>query len=304
MIWEKTGFHFNSDEYLGEYRGAMVPRAVHMIDDVFRIFYSPRDKDGRCHIFHMDIDITKLRILEVGGKPILSPGDLGTFDDSGAQVSWVCRTHNKWWIYYVGWNLGVTVPFRNSVGLAESDDGVHFVRAYNGPIIDRTKDEPYFCSSPCVLDCGGAYRAWYVSCVKWRLDDNGAPKHWYHIKYADSNDGMNWNREGIVAIDFKNEQEYAITTPSVIKYKDIYHMWYCYRGDKYRIGHAISTDGKLWERMDDDVGIDVSEEGFDSEMVCYPHVFLHNGEWHMLYNGNGYGKTGFGLAKLKGGLWG
>jgi predicted GH43/DUF377 family glycosyl hydrolase len=75
-------------------------------------------------------------------------------------------------------------------------------------------------------------------------------------------------------------------------------MWYSYRGESYRIGYAESEDGIHFNRMDEKVGIDVSETGWDSEMICYPHVFEHNGEKYMLYNGNGYGKTGIGLAVL------
>jgi hypothetical protein len=31
-------------------------------------------------------------------------------------------------------------------------------------------------------------------------------------------------------------------------------------------------------------------------MIEYPFVLRHKNEIYMLYNGNGYGKTGFGLA--------
>jgi hypothetical protein len=44
------------------------------------------------------------------------------------------------------------------------------------------------------------------------------------------------------------------------------------------------------------VGIDVSHSGWDSEMIAYACVFKHGNKWHMLYNGNGYGKTGIGYA--------
>jgi hypothetical protein len=78
-------------------------------------------------------------------------------------------------------------------------------------------------------------------------------------------------------------------------------MWYCYAVGHggYRIGYAESDDGINWQRKDDKVGIDVSDEGWDSEMVAYPYVFEHDGEKYMLYNGNGYGETGFGYAVLE-----
>ena len=73
-------------------------------------------------------------------------------------------------------------------------------------------------------------------------------------------------------------------------------MWYSYRGEKYRIGYAESEDGIVWTRKDNESGIGVSSEGWDSEMIDYPVVFKHKDDVYMLYCGNGYGKTGFGLA--------
>jgi hypothetical protein len=52
--------------------------------------------------------------------------------------------------------------------------------------------------------------------------------------------------------------------------------------------------------MDSRAGIGVSASGWDSEMIEYPFVFDHAGARYMLYNGNGYGKSGFGIAVLEG----
>ena len=90
-----------------------------------------------------------------------------------------------------------------------------------------------------------------------------------------------------------------MSRPCVLKENGLYKMWYSYRGQSYRIGYAESKDGFEWTRMDADVGIDVSESGWDSEMIEYPFVFDQNGERFMLYNGNSYGKTGIGLARLE-----
>lgn len=80
-----------------------------------------------------------------------------------------------------------------------------------------------------------------------------------------------------------------------------FEMWFSYRsgaGEKYRIGYARSEDGTSWKLDLKSAGIDVSKTGWDSEMIEYPFVFNHNGTRYMLYNGNEYGKTGFGLAVL------
>jgi hypothetical protein len=151
-------------------------------------------------------------------------------------------------------------------------------------------------ASPCVLVDGGVWRMWYVSGTGWTPEERSA-KHYYHVKYAESDDGVEWRRAGVVCIDYR-PGEHAIARPCVLKQGDRYRMWYCYRGPAYRIGYAESGDGLRWERLDDAAGIDVSAAGWDSEMLAYPYVFEHGGALYMLYNGNDYGRTGVGLAVL------
>ena len=181
-----------------------------------------------------------------------------------------------------------------------------FNRVYEGPILDRTIIDPYLCATPCILIENGIWKMWYLSGVGWKMH-NGKAEPYYNIKYAESKDGMIWKRDGIVCIDFKTHSEGGIARPSVLKEGKIYRMWYSYRGgsdyrtnrsNSYRIGYAESLDGLEWIRKDDQVGISVSETGWDSEMMAYPFVIDINGERYMFYNGNGFGKSGIGYAIL------
>ncbi|BAO87307.1 hypothetical protein [Caballeronia cordobensis] len=278
---------------------AAVPIAEHLGGDLFKIYFSSRNARSESFTGYVVIDITAPnRILDVSSVPVLQPGGLGEFDDSGAMATWLTQYEGRNFLYYIGWNLGVTVPFRNSLGLAISPDGEKFERYASGPILDRTVHEPHFVASCCVVPGQDKWRMWYLSCTDWRVI-NGRPEHRYHIKYAESADGITWNREGIVAIDYSDSAEYAISRPTVIRDKDCWRMWYSHRGSAYRIGYAESADGVKWARLDAQSGIDVSKAGWDSEMIEYPFVFDHAGARYMLYNGNGYGKTGFGLAVLE-----
>jgi hypothetical protein len=143
---------------------------------------------------------------------------------------------------------------------------------------------------------------YYLSCIGWEKIE-GKTMHRYHIKWATSNDLVNWERNNNIAIDFAYPNEYAISVPRVLITNEGFRMWYSYRGgpysEKYRIGYAESEDGKLWVRKDELVGLETTENAWDSDMVCYPCVFEHNGQLHMLYNGNDYGRTGIGLAVLE-----
>jgi hypothetical protein len=238
-------------------------------------------------------------LVEVAPDPVLVPGPLGAFDDSGVMTSCLVRDGDQSYLYYQGWSLGVTVPFYVFGGCAISErSGAAFERASPAPVLGRHAVDPYMCSSPWVLLEAGRWRMWYVSNLGWQPQQEGAPRYVVHIKYAESRDGLVWERDGRVCIDFAFPGEYAISRPCVLKDGDLYRMWYSHRGSAYRIGYAESPDGFEWRRRDIDVGIDVSPEGWDSEMVEYACVFDHAGSRHMLYNGNGYGSTGIGHAVL------
>jgi predicted GH43/DUF377 family glycosyl hydrolase len=281
---------------------ASVPFAEHVTGNLFKIYFSSRNENNESAIGHVVVDIDcPDKSIEVSSSPILSKGTLGAFDDSGCMGSCLINHGGIKYLYYIGWNLGKTVPFRNSIGLATSNDGINFKRAFLGPIIERTKDEPYFAASNCVLIEDGLFRIWYLSCTGWE-EVNGVPAPRYHIKYAESDDGVTWQRKGVVAINYSNNYECCISVPRVIKENGLYKMWFSSRGSRdcstYRIRYAESCDGINWKRHDNLVGLDVSKAGWDSEMIEYPFVFDHRGKRFMLYNGNGYGKTGFGLAVL------
>ena len=297
MKWEKLDFCFSIENHIRDcrFRGAAVPFAHELGDGLYRIYYTARDPENRSHIFYMDMQLFPLEVVHICPEPVIVPGELGAFDDSGTMMSWLTAVGSEYYLYYIGWNLGVTVPFRNSIGLAVSSDGKAFKKMFPGPIMDRTRLEPHFCASSCVVKEDGIFKMWYLSCTGWDTVD-AAPRHKYHIKYAESQDGINWERTGRVAIDYKDSGEYAISRPCVIVKDGRYQMWYSYRWDRYRIGYAEPRDGLVWERKDEEAGIDVSENGFDSEMIEYPFVFSCHGKQYMLFNGNEYGQTGFGIA--------
>jgi predicted GH43/DUF377 family glycosyl hydrolase len=300
MKWNKLGLIFNSNNNTETmFSHAAVPIAENIENDIFKIYFSSRDSKNKSYVNFIVIDINKpTDVISISKNPVLTPGNLGEFDDSGSMGSWIVNHDNKKYFYYIGWNLGVTVPFRNSIGLAIADEDNNFKRIYDGPIIDRSITEPNFVASSCVIKDQGIWKMWYLSCTSWKII-NKKVTHKYHIKYAESKDGINWNRDGLIAIDYEDINEYAISRPCVVRDQDIWKMWYSFRGDKYKIGYAESADGKKWNRLDHKVGISVSDSGWDSDMIEYPFVFKHKNELYMLYNGNGYGLSGFGLAILE-----
>jgi hypothetical protein len=308
MRWEKRGIIFRADkQFPWMCHHSSVPIAEKINERVLRIYFGPRDAEGRTVVAFIEVDADNpSRVLRIHDRPVLGLGELGTFDDSGAMPSCIVPREGKKYLYYQGWNRGVTVPYRNAIGLAVSeDDGITFRRAFQGPILDRTAFEPFFCATPFVLFDEGRWRMWYASSTGFATV-HGKPEPRYQIKYAESKDGLSWDRPNKISIPYKFDGE-ANARPCVIKNDGRYRMWYCYRGsvdyrtDKaqsYRIGYAESTNGLEWERLDHLVGIDRSTEGWDSLMTSYPFVYEHRGVLHMLYTGNGFSETGIGYAVL------
>lgn len=280
---------------------AALPVVVPLSDGRVRVYFSSRDADGRSLIGRAELDLERpAETLSLHTEPVLGLGPLGAFDDSGVTTSCLVEDAGHQYLYYSGWSRGATVPFTLFVGCAVSEDGGEtFERVSLAPILERNAIDPFLTASPWVLVDEGRWRMWYVSGTEWRIVA-GTPRHRYHIKYAESRDGVTWERDGTVCIDFRDDTEYAISRPCVVRDGDRYRMWFAARGDAYRIGCAESLDGVRWERRDAEAGIEPSESGWDSEMQAYPVVFDHAGERYLLYNGNGYGLTGIGCAVLVG----
>lgn len=308
MRWEKKGLIFKPTGKLDwSISHAQVPVPDYIEDqNIIRIYYSTRDAKNRSSISYIEVDADNpQKVLFVLDKPILTAGAIGTFDDCGVMPSWIIDNDEKKFLYYIGWNVRNTVPYYNSVGLAISrDHGKNFIRFSEGPLWDRNYIEPYFSASSCVLKEGTLWRNWYLSCTGYKIvNDLVEPR--YHLKYAESDDGINWRRSGRIAIDFASENEAGIVKASVIKIDDKYNMWFAHRNfdnyrtdpqNSYKIGFAESLDGLEWTRRDEEAGISISVEGWDSEMITYPHVLWVKGKLLMFYNGNGFGRTGFGYA--------
>jgi hypothetical protein len=262
----------------------------------WHLYLSSRDAHGRARIGRCQLTLDPApSISAFEPSPVLDLGALGTFDDSGVTMSCLVTQGGRKYLYYTGWSRGVTVPFYLFIGLAISTDGGRtYERASEAPLLDRGPGDPYLTASPFVLHERGRWRMWYISGTAWESRGD-RPRHYYHVKYTESSDGIRWERPARVAIDYAGPDEHAFGRPCITRNTDGYWMWYSFRGDRYRIGCAHSHDGYEWTRRDD-LGLGPSGEGWDSEEVSYPWLFDHAGRQYMLYNGNGYGLTGVGLA--------
>ncbi len=316
MKWKKLGKIFNPVDHSlinNCVEFAQSPQVL-VFDEFVRIYFSTRERDktGKylSHIAFVDMDKEFKKVINLSTKPVIQLGDLGCFDEHGIFPINVVKNQGRVMAYTTGWNRKVSISADASIGLAFSDNGgISFEKFGKGPILTSSLHEPFLVGDAFVKVYNEEYHMWYIFGTEWITDPSeDAPQRVYKIAHATSNNGVTWVKEGKKIISDKLNSHECQALPTVIDFDNKYHMFFCYRAaigfrkikDKaYRIGYAHSDDLKNWIREDSLAGIDISTEGWDSDMMCYPHVFKCDNNIYLLYNGNEFGKFGFGLAILE-----
>src|SRR5215510_6155070 len=125
MYWQKKGLILKPDNnYDWMVSHAQIPVVETIGEDKLRLYFGTRNLQNETATTFIDVDSENpQKVLYVHNRPVLSLGNLGTFDDSGAMPSWIVNFNGRKFLFYIGWNRGLTVPYRNSIGIAVSDDG-------------------------------------------------------------------------------------------------------------------------------------------------------------------------------------
>lgn len=316
--WRKLGKVFTPQAVVGRpwlKEFAQAPATL-VFDDFVRVYFScrpPADANGQyvSYSAYVDLDRADLfQVRRVSEQPILALGGLGEFDEFGIYPVSVVRDGDAVRAYYAGWTRCESVPFDVAIGCAVSRDGGRtFDKLGRGPVLGPSLHEPFVLSGPKIRRFDGQWFLWYIAGRKWKMVA-GRPEPVYKIRMATSVDGIGWTRVNRDLIDSRLEEDEAQASPDVFFANGRYHMFFCYRrsvdyrghAGGYRIGYASSVNLVDWTRDDAKAGIDVSVEGWDAEMVSYPHVFELDGATYMAYLGDQVGRHGFGLAVLDGRL--
>lgn len=316
MKWLKHGRIFDPTAHAlpnGCVQFAQSPQAL-VFDDFVRIYFSTRqvDSNGKylSHVAFVDMRKNLREVLRVSDRAVIPLGSLGCFDEHGIFPMNVVRHGDLVYGYTCGWNRRASVSVDTAIGLAISrDGGLTFQRTGPGPVLAASLHEPCLVGDGFVMVVAGVFHMWYIFGTGWKkYEKDAAPDRVYKIGHATSGDGTNWIKEEarqIVADRLGADESQAL--PTVIRIGDRYHMFFCYResfdfrrtrGRGYRIGHAWSDDLSNWTRDDESALLEGTPGSWDSDMQCYPHVFESEGKVYLLYNGNEFGRFGFGLAEL------
>jgi hypothetical protein len=302
--WEKLG-RLYAPKISGQHPKLLThaanPLPLHMTGDVFRIFFSGRDDQNRSSVGAVDVDIVQLKVITEHHAPFFEHGPVGSFYSDGVSIGNCYAADDSRYVLFMGWQSSLRGHWRGDIGRLIVTPEVALKLEGEDLFMGSDLTDPISLSYPWVQPSSeGGFNMWYGSTLTW---DAGNGEMLHVIHHASSHDGHQWHRSGL-AVPFELGRAQAFSRPTVVQNKKgDFEMWFSYRsgsGDKYCIGYATSENGVSWKLDLDNAGIAVSDSGWDSEMIEYPSVFDHAGSRYMLYNGNGFGETGFGLAVLDG----
>lgn len=304
-MWERKGLIYSDNIYGTGY--AQDPFIDKISDKVWRIYYSVRTKDVISLPHCIDVEAgNPSNVLKVYEEPLFLPGRSGTFDETGITMTSLVNVGKEKYIYYCGWNRQHLVPYSLSIGLAVIRENGKIEKMFEGPVLERSIHDPIAVTAPMVLFDEGIFKLWYITFANWK-EYNGRQEPTFVIKYATSKDGIKWETNNEICLDSTYDGE-SFARPWVMKDEGIYKMWFSARGcvgyrekdgQHYVLDYAESLDGIKWERKSEKFTLVGESDGWDAEMTEYASVAKHNGTYFLFYNGNGFGKTGFGYAVLE-----
>jgi hypothetical protein len=282
---------------------AQLPTPLVLSEKLIRVFFASRDARQYSSIFSIDIEYDKrtksFSWEKFGCQPVLLPGRIGSFDEHGVYPSFVLQHEEKFYLYYIGWNRGITEPlFYASIGLAVSEDGANFSKISDGPVLGRNQDEPFLVTSPFVERQIDSYKMYFVSGNEW-LNIDGKIESRYDVKSIESKEISRWestDRKTVIPLG-PNETNVARPWISTVNKDRLLYFCFLRKGTNgYQIGVAKEEEPDKWLRLENEL----SFEGLSTnENMAYPAIVEMQGHRFMFLNGNNYGKNGFYIFRLE-----
>ena len=303
MKWQKLGKIFENTGISQDLVShSSNPAPIYLSKDKIRIFYSGRNLDNKSSISFIDFDLKNLEVCYIHKEAILTYGDSNSYYSDGITLGTPFKLGRNIRIPFMGWKLSGLDHWQGELGLAQLTKEKTLIIPNGIPIIScKSKNDPISVSYGCAFRTPLMWIMVYGSTLKWESPETEMV---HPLKVATSKNGLRWNTNDSF-LPYAIGDFQAMSHPTVFKIKElpnVYNMLFSYRGkkgDNYLIGYAHSIDGLTWNFDIGGAGIEPSKNGWDSEMIEYPTIFNYNADTFLLYNGNGFGASGIGLAKLE-----
>jgi predicted GH43/DUF377 family glycosyl hydrolase len=301
-MWQRLGQVYTaSGESFWRTSHAYLPTAITLSPLSIRVFVAFRDAAGRGRVGFVDVDASNpTRVLAVSERPCLDIGRPGAFDEHGVSPLCLIKTPDALYMYYAGWQLSNSVRYQLFTGLAKSADGGNtFARVSEAPILDRCDGELLIRSGGFVFPRGDDWVFAYMGGSE-QMSISGKPTPTYDLMTLCSGSPLAWSGHGRLALSPRRPKEFGFGRPWILTENDRYRMWLSVRSAKngYSITYAESGDGVTWYRDDNALTFLREPQPWESEMRSCASIIDTQAGRFMFYNGNAFGATGFGVARL------
>lgn len=309
-FWKRRGQIIKSNDQVGWWKShAQSVTPLVLAPDRWRLYFSARNQRGQSFAVYVDVDpLADMRVLDRHFEPLLSLGVPGAFDSAGYGPSMAIHRKSGIDLYYSGIHIKHEVPHGLAIGLATSQDGKNFERKVAGPVLATGPNEPYFVATPYVEEGPDGFTMWYMSCLGWKQFSDGTFDPKYDIKRALSADGENWTTSPEGGLKLAKSSS-GLVRPWLAKIDGEEFLFFSQRGE---LGYR-KPGGENYRILSVKIDANGSPESkcaqlkfenppqpddWDSWMQAYASIVPFEDGFVMFYNGNDFGRDGFGWATL------
>lgn len=259
-----------------------------------RILFNSRDSQNRSEVWEGDFQLESKLVGSRYLKKIISTSDFPLYAKDGISLGGKYTDGKSQKILFMGWQVPESGHWMGELGAFELSTSKNF-KIDSKALIEIGEEEPISISYGDSIQIDQEIHLWYGSTKVWDFG-NGEMLHSIKVR---TKSGDLWSTPKIAVNPIIGFAQ-AFSKPSILRINEKLFLAFSYRGNrtKYRIGFA---------EIDEKSGIAKSvrwgdflpsQDPWENEMVEYPFLFSWKENVCMLYNGNGFGKTGFGLAVL------
>lgn len=301
QIWHKLGLSVRAPGVGLLQSHAMLPSPL-ILTDQLRVYFAACDADLRGRVFYADLENTfPFKVIRISRDPVFSVGQAGAFDADGVNPSQIIARDGKLYMYYIGWQrISSQIPYTLLSGLAVSTDGgYNFSRVQDAPMLAPTEAEPYFRTAPFVWQTGKQWRMLYIGGGEFFTGPGGKRLPRYALRYTESPDGLRWAGSSRVLLEPRHSRdEIGFGRPVLTQRTG--NSGELLLSVRTTSGYSLCTTSFSLDTAinPDDLCpmLPLGCEGWDSEMTCFGITVEVNGKELLFYNGDGFGRSGFGLA--------
>ena len=293
--WRKLGRVLQASGTALSRSHVMLPTPLVMADRV-RVFYASCDEHLRGRVFFADFATEPpFALLATNPKPVFDVGPVGSFDCDGVNPSQVLETNEGLALLYIGWRRGPAAePYTLFAGLAWSRDcGMSFARRPE-PILPPRPGERLFRTAPFIDRDEKGYRLFYIGGDTFVDGDFGRRTPVYSLMEQRGDSLLKWDGPArpLMSPDLA-AGEVGFGRPVVTPDRRLMVSLRTRAG--YRL-FETDLDFLPQSRSVLTPVIPPPFEAWEAEMTCFGAPCVVGANELLFYNGDGYGRTGMGLA--------